>query len=71
MYLHLCAINTNSGNPRRLYAKIVTNLIIKAYDEGYSGHHCVPEADWKQASRAIYIEVTPKEYKRILKEFEK
>jgi len=68
--LHLCATNDANGNPRRLYARLDGGgCFIAAWDEGYSGSHAVPEAYRDAANRAPYIEITPREYRRILKEF--
>lgn len=71
MILHLCTNNDNNGNPRRVFIHIRGNAVIEAWDEGYKGHHAVPEFLWQDASQSIRIEITPKEYKRILKEYSK
>lgn len=70
--IHLRAKNTTNGNPRRLYLRIdAGGCIIRAWDEGYSGHNAVPEGYRDAAHRAVSIETTPKEYRRILKEYGK
>lgn len=49
--VHVCAENDNLGNPQRLYYDIKNH---KCYDEGYMGHHAVPEHLRKEAYEAEY-----------------
>jgi len=69
MLIHLCAKNGTNGNPRRLYLQIINGISTQAWDEGYKGHHSVPKRLQQQAREACYIETTPAEYKRLLKEY--
>ena len=66
--LHLRSKNDRNGNPRRLYLRIAKDgYIVSAYDEGYRGIHSVPKTFQDRASRAVSIETTPSEYKRLLR----
>ena len=46
---HLRADNDLYGNPQRLYALHIGDQIIAVWDEGYKGHHAVPDLWRKQA----------------------
>ena len=52
--VHMCAPNDHSGNPQRLYAglfEIKGIPTLRCWDEGYSGHHAVPE-EYREAAYA-------------------
>ena len=69
-FLHLCTTNDINGNPRRLYVRMDKGgCFIAAWDEGYRGSGAVPEAYRDEAHKAPYIEITPREYRRIKKEY--
>ena len=64
--VHVCAENDINGNPQRLYYDLKNH---KCYDEGYMGHHAVPENLRKDAYESEYnskINVTPELYNELL-----
>jgi hypothetical protein len=61
-FQHLCAANDYNGNPRRLYVLVDDNQRVAAWDEGYSGHHAVPNV-WRDAAyNAERTDITTKLY---------
>ena len=63
---YVCAKNDVNGNPQRLYYDIKNN---KCFDEGYMGHHAVPEYLRKHAYEAEYnckIKITTELYQELL-----
>tara|TARA_R100001510_G_C7521418_1_gene116762 strand:- start:69 stop:356 length:288 start_codon:yes stop_codon:yes gene_type:complete len=63
---YVCAKNDVNGNPQRLYYDIKNN---KCFDEGYMGHHAVPEHLRKHAYEAEYnckIKITTELYQELL-----
>ena len=70
--VHACAPNDRNGNPRRLYVGFFENQGIQTtlvWDEGYSGHHAVPERYREAAYHAERVEISPAEYRRALKSY--
>ena len=66
--LYFVARNDADGNPRRLWALYSpAGEILAAYPEGYSGTHAVPESIREKTSTCSQFEVTPGEYRRILR----
>ena len=64
--VYVCAENDNLGNPQRLYYDVKNH---KCYDEGYLGHHAVPEHLRKEAYEAEYnskLNVTEELYDELL-----
>ena len=59
---HLKADNDINGNPQRLYALHVGEQIIAVWDEGYKGHHAVPDLWRKQAAEAMPKRISVKTY---------
>ena len=60
--VHLCADNDENGNPQRGYMAMVDKgepgrLYMMFWDEGYQGHHCVPEELREAAYQAVRQEV--------------
>jgi hypothetical protein len=61
--IQLCAPNDRNGNPRRLYLEISGDgEAVQHWEEGYSGHHCVPVALRGKAARAVRINVSASEW---------
>lgn len=66
--LYFVARNDANGNPRRLWALYSpAGEILAAYSEGYIGTHAVPVAIREKTSTCSQFEVTPAEYRRILR----
>lgn len=63
--IRLRAKNDRNGNPRRVFVAIEDGDVKGVFDEGYSGSAAVPESFGKW--RGITIDVTPSEYRRVLK----
>lgn len=64
--VYVCAENDVNGNPQRLYYDLKNH---KSYDEGYLGHHAVPENLRKDAHESEYnckINVTAEFYNELL-----
>tara|TARA_R100000030_G_scaffold98176_1_gene87832 strand:- start:69 stop:356 length:288 start_codon:yes stop_codon:yes gene_type:complete len=64
--VHVCAENDINGNPQRLYYDLKNH---KSYDEGYMGHHAVPENLRKDAHESEFnskINVTAELYNELL-----
>ena len=62
---HMCAPNDENGNPQRLYAgcfEIKGIPTIQCWDEGYLGHHAVPEEYREAAYAAERIEMSEDQY---------
>ena len=60
--VHLCADNDENGNPQRGYMAMVDKgepgrLFMMFWDEGYQGHHCVPEELREAAYQAVRQEI--------------
>jgi len=68
--IHCCATNDHNGNPRRCYV-LVNNHGTKCavWDEGYEGHHAVHPDFREAAAIADRVKVTPREYRKLLKEY--
>jgi len=66
--IHLKAKNSPSGNPRRVYLICGPHGPVAAVDEGYSGIGAIREAGF-DAPEVWGVEITPGEYRRVLKEF--
>lgn len=48
--LHFCASNDRNGNPQRCYVLVdADGNKLAAWDEGYEGHHAVPDV-WRDAA---------------------
>lgn len=57
-----------NGNPRKLYLVLIPGKAPQAFDIGYEGSGALP-LGWRDlADNPIQINVTAKEYQRILKE---
>ena len=70
--VHACAPNDYNGNPRRLYMGFFQdgeNVKTCAWDEGYSGHHAVPEPYRGAAYEAVRREISASDYRRYLKTY--
>ena len=68
--LHLTATNDKNGNPRRLWARMdAGGRIITVWPEGYSGENAIPKGHRDIDRMGCTIEITPKEYRRLLKEY--
>jgi hypothetical protein len=70
--IHICAPNDRNGNPQRCYLVLDSeNSNVIAYDIGYRGTDCLP--DDKAIQNAVYyanrVNVSPAEYRRILREY--
>ena len=66
--LYFVTQNDYDGNPRRLWALYSpAGEILVAYPEGYSGTHAVPVAIREKTSTCSQFEITPGEYRRILR----
>jgi hypothetical protein len=66
--LYFVARNDANGNPRRLWALYSpAGEILAAYPEGYIGTHAVPVAIREKTSTCSQFEITPAEYRRILR----
>ena len=64
--VYVCAENDINGNPQRLYYDLKNH---KSYDEGYLGHHVVPENLRQNAHESEYnfkINVTAEFYNELL-----
>ena len=64
--VHACAPNDSNGNPRRLYVGFFENQGIETtlvWDEGYSGHHAVPERYREAAYAAERVEMDADQYR--------
>ena len=66
-FIHLRAENDSNGNPRRAYVALEENIVRGVWDEEYSGHHCVPEAQRAAAQHCPSFAVTPSEYRKWVK----
>lgn len=68
MILHFCASTDLNGNPQRCYVLFNPDgRSCAAWDEGYNGHHAVPGV-WRDAAYdSERVQVSVKEYKKILK----
>ena len=67
---HMCAPNDWSGNPQRLYVGLFEIKGIqtpRCWDEGYLGHHAVPEEYREAAYAAERIEMSEDQYHLWLK----
>lgn len=69
MIQHIRTDNDRNGNPRRLYLVVAEDGSVVAYNEGYYGHQAVPAAYRRDAVPLPSIDVTPSEYRRLLKTF--
>ena len=71
--VHLCADNDENGNPQRGYMALVDKgepgrFYSMFWDEGYQGHHCVPEELRKHAAEAVRSDTEVGNYE-FLKEY--
>jgi len=65
--IRLNAGNDRNGNPRRVYVGLgADSEIVLVWDEGYQGHHAVPEQLRAMASNAPTFDTSPREYKTLL-----
>tara|TARA_Y100000592_G_C5347914_1_gene257444 strand:+ start:199 stop:495 length:297 start_codon:yes stop_codon:yes gene_type:complete len=65
--VYICTENDVNGNPRRSYYDLKEGVF---YDEGYMGHHAVPEHLRQDALEAEYsykINLKPRQYKLFIK----
>jgi hypothetical protein len=65
--VYICTENDVNGNPRRSYYDLKEGIF---YDEGYMGHHAVPEHLRQDALEAEYnykINLKPRQYKMLIK----
>ena len=65
--VRLNAGNDRNGNPRRVYVVISDGQVIRAYDEGYTGHSVVPEELKDKARDCATFPTTAAEYRSLLK----
>lgn len=66
--LYFVARNDADGNPRHMWVLYSpAGEILAAYPEGYSGTDAVPESIRVKTSTCFRFEVTPDEYRRILR----
>jgi hypothetical protein len=63
--------NDVNGNPRRVFILLDGYRIIQAWDQGYSGHHAVPEEYRSMAYDAPAFFTTPGQYREVLKHYSK
>ena len=69
---HLCAPNDYNGNPQRLYVRTAVvdgETTHRVWDEGYLGHHCVPESLRADAFFAERREISARTYRELLKSY--
>jgi hypothetical protein len=62
----MCANNDYYGNPQRLY--VLSNedgKFVQCWDEGYEGHHAVPEEYRKEAYSAQRFDISETKYKQL------
>ena len=65
--VYICTENDINGNPRRSYYDLKEGIF---YDEGYMGHHAVPEHLRQDALEAEFnykINLKPRQYKLFIK----
>jgi len=64
--------NDTNGNPRRVFVVHTIRdgevILFGVYDEGYKGYYAVPEHVRAYATQLFDVEITPREYKRIVRE---
>jgi hypothetical protein len=65
--LRFDAGNDADGNPRRVFVEIASGQPIRAWDEGYEGHHAVPPELRHAAKHCANLSTTVKGYRDLLK----
>jgi hypothetical protein len=68
MIKHFCAANDVNGNPQRCYVLVDEDgRNLAAWDEGYLGHHAVPEYWRKAANDAERMNCSMRWYRKMLR----
>ena len=77
--LHLCGINDQFGNPRRIYLETPNNnkkaSECRWWDEGYAGYNAVTDLnlrdDAKTAEFSYRVDITIEQYNSVMKTYVK
>jgi len=77
--LHLCGINDQFGNPRRIYLETPNNnkkaSECRWWDEGYAGFHAVTDLslrdDARTAESSYRVDITIQQYNSVMKAYVK
>jgi hypothetical protein len=65
--LRFNAGNDANGNPRRVFVEIASGQPMRAWVEGYEGHHAVPAELRHAAKHCATLPTTVKGYRDLLK----
>jgi len=77
--LHLCGINDQFGNPRRIYLETPNNnkkaSDCRWWDEGYAGFHAVTDLslrdDARMAESSYRVDITIEQYNSVKRKYVK